>query len=126
MVKPTFTHQVIFRLLSSFEKKEGTAKDFFKENNINNPTFYYLRKKYGKMSEDQIEKMCRLEKENRRLRDDNVKLLQISNAATDFIKSEFPSSKVRRELAKRFYNLKQCGQTCICELFSIKWNSFHR
>jgi len=125
MSKFKYSSEYISSLLHEFKGKSGTSTAFFKARGINGQTFYGWREKFGYMTAQQIDSLRGLEQENHRLQLENEKLLSQSNAATEFLMDEFPDAKTRRTHAKKLVDLGRIGQTDVCELFSIKLNSFH-
>jgi len=67
MKKTRFTESQIIRALKAHEQGRK-VQDIARELSIDTSTFYYWRKKYGGMDNQQLKRLKELEEENRKLK----------------------------------------------------------
>jgi putative transposase len=81
-----FREEMIVRLLREHEASGLPVSAFMKRHGVTRQTFYRWRKKYGGLTEDESQRLKRLERENARLkallaeRDLEVEILREINA----------------------------------------------
>jgi hypothetical protein len=124
MTKYKYSAEQICNILKALENQGRGDSEFYKKHKINATTVDVWRKKFTRLSVERIEHLRQIEEEHRQLILENERLEQRSQAAIEFFKNEFPDVKVRRAYAKKLFEQGLIGQTEVCKLFSIKWNSF--
>lgn len=124
MAKYKYSAKQIFDILQALGKQRRGDPEFYKKHKVKPTTVDAWKKKFTRLSFERIEHQLQIEEEHHQLTLENERLKKQSNAATEFLKKEFPDDKVRRAHAKQLFEQGLIGQTEVCKLFSIKWNSF--
>lgn len=115
----------VAEILKAFEASEIKGKRFFDRINVNAQTVSKWKAEYGTMTGEQIELMRKLKQENRTLSMELKKEFKKRDAITEFILERFSSPTERRDLARKMFETTELGQTPVCDLFRIPWNSFN-
>jgi len=67
-MKKTFTDEQIVGILGGFEPSGKTIKEYCREKNVSEQTFYKWRKRFGTMEVEEVRHFKQLEQENARLK----------------------------------------------------------
>jgi hypothetical protein len=124
MAKYKYSAKQIFEILQALGKQRRGDPEFYKKHKVKPTTVDAWKKKFTRLSFERIEHQLQIEEEHRQLSQENERLEAQSKAAIEFFKNEFPDAKDRRAYAKQLFEQGLIGQTEVCKLFSIKWNSF--
>jgi putative transposase len=67
-MKKTFTDEQVVGILRGFEVSEKTIKEYCREKNVSEGTFYKWRNKFGTMEVSEVREHRQLQQENARLK----------------------------------------------------------
>ena len=67
-MKKTFTDEQIVGILRGFEASEKTIKEYCREKNVSEGTFYKWRSRFGTMEASEVKEYRQLQQENARLK----------------------------------------------------------
>ena len=67
-MKKTFTDEQIVGILRGFEASSLTIKEYCRQKDVSEQTFYKWRKRFGKMEVEEVRHFKQLQQENARLK----------------------------------------------------------
>lgn len=124
MFRYKYSAEKIVEVLAQLENKGRADAEFYKKHGVKLSTVSEWKKKFTRLSVERIEYIRGLEEQQHHLKLENERLKSQNTAAIAFLVEKIPDVKERRVEAKRLFEKGLIGQTDVCGLFSIKWNSF--